>query len=303
MLSVLQRILVVLRKLFMCLLLLVMIIGAFFLMRGNLLLTRYYHVASHLGNNVRIVALTDLHGERFGAYQERLIRKVRLASPDIIVYTGDMIERTKVDASVDSLLMLTRGLVGIAPVYYVDGNHERDVLEESPELYDLLNKKLEALGAIHLDNEIATINIGDQQINVCGITTHYYWDEPEQKISEKLRNMQGVNVMLCHYPESILWYGPFGESGLDLAICGHSHGGLIRIPFRGGLYAPEWGFWPMYDLGEYFVYEDTTWRDYGGNNGARYLGTMIISGGLAGEHRIPRINNPCEISVIDLDKR
>ncbi len=75
---------------------------------------------------------------------------------------------------------------------------------------------------------------------------------------------------------------------------------LIRIPFKGGMYAPEWGWWPMYDLGEYPVCSDTDWQHYGGGPGAEYWGTMIVSGGLAGEHGLPRINNPMEISVVDV---
>ena len=299
--SALRWIIKVIRKVLVSLLLLVTIIGAYFLIRGNLLLTRYYHVASHSGESVRIVALTDLHGERFGAYQEHLIKKVLAAKPDIIVMTGDMVERTNIDASLDSVDILTRRLVKIAPVYYVDGNHELSVAIAYHEKYELLNDTLERAGAVHLDNEIVTISVGDKKINICGMTTHYYWDESEQKLSEALRNMQGVNIMLCHYPESILWYKPFGYGGLDVAICGHTHGGLIRVPFKGGLYAPEWSYWPMYDLGEYPIYSDTDWHNYGGGEEAKYLGTMIISGGLAGEHRIPRINNPCEVSVIDLD--
>ena len=48
------------------------------------------------------------------------------------------------------------------------------------------------------------------------------------------------------------------------------------------------------------MYTDTTWREYGGGEGAEYLGTMIISGGLAGEHGVPRVNNPMEVSVVEV---
>ena len=209
-------------------------------------------------------------------------------------------ERTKVDASIDSLSILTTELIRSAPIFYVDGNHELDLLGSDPEKYKLFNEKMKEQGAIHLNNEIVSIVLKDAPINICGMTTHYYWEAEENALSERLRNMEGVNIMLCHYPESILWDKAFGSGGLDIAICGHTHGGLIRIPFKGGVYAPEWGYWPIYCQGVYPIYTDTNWYNYGGSAGSRQLGTMLISGGLAGEHHIPRINNPGEISVIDI---
>ena len=112
--------------------------------------------------------------------------------------------------------------------------------------------------------------------------------------------MDGINILLCHYPESVLWYDAFEGGGLDAALCGHTHGGLIRLPFVGGVFSPEQGWWPRYDQGAYPVYTDTDKRNYGGGEGSQYLGTMIISGGLAGEHGVPRINNPKEISVVEI---
>ena len=117
----------------------------------------------------------------------------------------------------------------------------------------------------------------------------------------ELRKMDGINVLACHYPESVIWYDAFGGGGLDVALCGHTHGGLIRVPFLGGMSAPEQGRWPKYDLGAFPVYTDTTWNEYGGGEGAKYLGTMIISGGLAGEHGVPRVNNPMEVSVVEVE--
>ena len=137
-------------------------------------------------------------------------------------------------------------------------------------------------------------------MNLCGIKTHYYWGEKEYSLTKDLKKMDGVNVLICHYPESVIWYDVFDGGGIDLAICGHTHGGLVRVPFLGGYYAPEQSRWPKYDLGEYPVYTDTTWSNYGGNDGAGYLGTMKISGGLAGEHGIPRLNNPMEISIVEI---
>ena len=119
----------------------------------------------------------------------------------------------------------------------------------------------------------------------------------------ELRKMDGINVLACYYPESVIWFGAFdgGEldvalcghthggldvalcghthggldvalcghthGGLDVALCGYTHGGLVRVPFLGGMSAPEQSRWPKYDLGAFPVYTDTTcvlWNEYGG---------------------------------------
>lgn len=270
--------------------------------RGRMLVVRNYSVPGHSSGGVKIVGLADLHGEMVGEKQERIVQEVREADPDFIVYLGDMVERTRAEESVEPLVVLTERLVQIAPVYYVDGNHELDVRKQNPDVYRRLNEKLADLGAVQLKDEIVSFTVDNgTAVNLCGITRHYYWGEFEQELAGKLREMEGVNVLACHYPESVIWYDAFDGGGLDVALCGHTHGGLIRVPFLGGMVAPEQSRWPKYDLGAFPVYTDTTWREYGGGEGAEYLGTMIISGGLAGEHGVPRVNSPMEVSVVEVE--
>ena len=270
------------------------------LIRGQLIDVRNYSVPTSSPGKVRIAAISDLHGSMLGNDQERVVSRVQKADPDIIVYLGDMVERTRAEESAESLEVLTRRLIQIAPVYYVEGNHEGDLKEDDPEVYAKLNASLAGAGAVKLENDTSRFVLGSSVINLCGITTHYNWGEKEYALTADLRERDGINILLCHYPESVIWFRAFEGGGLDLALCGHTHGGLIRVPFKGGLYAPEWGWWPMYDLGKYPIYSDTLWRYYGGGGGAEYWGTMIISGGLAGEHGVPRVNNPMEISVVDI---
>ena len=270
--------------------------------RGRMLVVRNYSVPGHSSGGVKIVGLADLHGEMVGEKQERIVQEVREADPDFIVYLGDMVERTRAEESVEPLVVLTEQLVQIAPVYFVDGNHELDVRKQNPDVYRHLNEELSDLGAVQLKDEIVSFTVDSGTVvNLCGITRHYYWGDFEQELAGKLRNMDGVNVLACHYPESVIWYDAFDGGGLDAALCGHTHGGLIRVPFLGGMVAPEQSRWPKYDLGAFPVYTDTTWSEYGGGEDAEYLGTMIISGGLAGEHGVPRVNNPMEVSVVEVE--
>ena len=270
--------------------------------RGRMLVVRNYSVPGHSSGGVKIVGLADLHGEMVGEKQERIVQEVREADPDFIVYLGDMVERTRAEESVEPLVVLTEQLVQIAPVYFVDGNHELDVRKQNPDVYRRLNEELSDLGAVQLKDEIVSFTVDSGTVvNLCGITRHYCWGDFEQELVGKLRNMDGVNVLACHYPESVIWYDAFDGGGLDAALCGHTHGGLIRVPFLGGMVAPEQSRWPKYDLGAFPVYTDTTWSEYGGGEDAEYLGTMIISGGLAGEHGVPRVNNPMEVSVVEVE--
>ena len=278
-------------------------IAVFALVRGQMIVVRTYASSSRTPGKVKIAALTDLHGKVRGKKQGRIVSKIKDQDPDIIVYLGDMVERTKVNESKESLRMLTEQLIQIAPVYYVDGNHEQDVHDDDPEVYKSINDELADIGAVQLDNSIIRLPIGEEGtiLNLCGISTHYYWNDTENELIADLKESDGIKVILCHYPETVLWQEVFKEGGCDLALCGHTHGGLVRVPCRGGLISPEWGWWPPYDLGEYPVYTDTSYSHYGGEPGSAYLGTMIISGGLAGEHGIPRINNPMEISIVGIE--
>lgn len=296
------------------------------LIRGQMLVTRTYTVNEHSENRVRITAIADLHGNAKGHKKNQLIERIQKSDPDLIVYLGDMVDRNHVDDSIGVLLSLTESLNKIAPVYYVDGNHELDLKSSSPEMYEHVIERMSELGAMQLENETVSVEIqkkgpGSEKnvtVNICGISTHYYWGDEEFALTERLRAMDGINVLICHYPESVIWYKVFeggepdgtdlkeGDSGnghLDVALCGHTHGGLVRVPFKGGVYAPEQSLWPAYDLGKYDIFSDTTWYDYGGGSDAEYLGTMIISGGLAGEHGVPRVNNPREVSVVDVGER
>ena len=303
------------------------------LIRGQMLVVRTCFVPVHPedipSTGFRIAALTDLHGRMIGENQGKIVGRVREIRPDLIVCLGDMVDRSRAEESKTAYTALVKLLTAIAPVYYVDGNHELDIRDSDPEIYARLNAELKEAGAVHLQNEIVRFMIDDEDIrpegmepesmepeaaavgkaldkgasdrkgtvvNLCGITTHYYWGEAEYALVDRLRQMDGINILLCHYPESVLWYDAFEGGGLDAALCGHTHGGLIRLPFVGGVFSPEQGWWPRYDQGAYPVYTDTDKRNYGGGVGSQYLGTMIISGGLAGEHGVPRINNPKEIS-------
>lgn len=236
-------------------------------------------------DNFRIVQVSDLHNSEFGENNEKLITMLKKADADIIAITGDMIDSRNTD--VDVAISFAQKAVNIAPVYYVNGNHESRVLGE----YEKLKQGLTDAGVTILENSSADITIGDEAITLIGINDptfrmEFVDDTMEQNIAHQLEDMipdnDNYKVLLAHRPE----YFDVYAGNVDLVLSGHAHGGQFRIPFIGGLVAPGQGFFPEYYEGSH-IKENTE---------------MIVSRGI-GNSIIPfRINNKPEIIVAELTK-
>lgn len=236
-------------------------------------------------DNFRIVQISDLHNAEFGENNEKLLLMLKQADADIIAITGDMIDSRNTD--VDVAISFAQKAVNIAPVYYVNGNHESRVLGE----YEKLKQGLTDAGVTILENSSADIIIGDETITLIGINDptfcmEFVDDTMEQNIAHQLVNVipdnDNYKVLLAHRPE----YFDVYAGNVDLVLSGHAHGGQFRIPFIGGLVAPGQGFFPEYYEGSH-IKENTE---------------MIVSRGI-GNSIIPfRINNKPEIIVAELTK-
>ena len=236
-------------------------------------------------DNFRIVQISDLHNAEFGENNEKLLLMLKQADVDIIAITGDMIDSR--DTDVDVAISFAQKAVNIAPVYYVNGNHESRVLGE----YEKLKQGLTDAGVTILENSSADITIGDETITLIGISDPTFQmelvdDTMEQNISHQLMSVipdnDNYKVLLAHRPE----YFDVYAGNVDLVLSGHAHGGQFRIPFIGGLVAPGQGFFPEYYEGSH-IKENTE---------------MIVSRGI-GNSIIPfRINNKPEIIVAELTK-
>ena len=236
-------------------------------------------------DNFRIVQISDLHNAEFGENNEKLLLMLKQADADIIAITGDMIDSRNTD--IDVAISFAQKAVNIAPVYYVNGNHESRVLGE----YEKLKQGLTDAGVNILENSSADITIGDEAITLIGINDPTFRmdivdDTMEQNIAHQLLNVipdnDNYKVLLAHRPE----YFDVYAGNVDLVLSGHAHGGQFRIPFIGGLVAPGQGFFPEYYEGSH-IKENTE---------------MIVSRGI-GNSIIPfRINNKPEIIVAELTK-
>lgn len=237
-------------------------------------------------NGYKIVHISDLHNKKFARNQEYLLEKVRSVSPDMIVITGDLIDRRKYDLY--TAMIFINGAVEIAPVYYVSGNHEAWSSE-----YKNIKGRLIDTGVEIMDDRKIEIIKGNSSIELLGLSdpdflTNSYIDGTNaSKLQENLKNLSDDNVfqiLLSHRPEL---FDIYANENIDLIFSGHAHGGQFRIPFVGGLVAPDQGFFPKYTSGEY----------------TQNQSTLIVSRGL-GNSIIPiRIFNRPEIIVVTLQNK
>lgn len=231
----------------------------------------------------KIVHISDLHNKRFGKNQKRLLNKIKDVSPDIIVITGDLIDRRRYD--LDTAMMFVNGAVEIAPMYYVSGNHEA----WSGDYKNIRDNLLNA-GVNVIDDNKVKLTKGNSNIEILGLSdpdflTYDYMDgtnssELEQNLMQ-LSDENNFQILLSHRPELFHIYA---NENIDLIFSGHAHGGQFRIPFIGGVVAPDQGLVPKYTSGIYKEQQST----------------LVVSRGL-GNSIIPiRIFNRPEVVVITL---
>ena len=233
-----------------------------------------------------IAQISDLHNAAFGEENSKLFELLFEVEPHIIVLTGDLIDSRQTD--IEIALDFAGKATQIAPVYYVAGNHEARV-----PVYEELKMGLKDAGVTVLENQKVQITRDGESITLMGIQdpsfrTNYLFGDAEsvsrQALSELQNESDGFTVLLSHRPEL---FDVYVDAGVDLVFSGHAHGGQFRLPFVGGLVAPNQGFFPKYDAGRFD--EDNT--------------TMIVSRGV-GNSIIPfRINNPPELVVVELKRQ
>lgn len=234
-------------------------------------------------NGYRIAHISDLHNAEMGKDNGNLLVMLKEAKPDIIAITGDFIDSRNTD--IEIALQFAEKAAHIAPCYYVTGNHEAIVPE-----YDEFRSGLTKLGIVVLEDERIDLKMNDETITLIGVNDPSFkfddfFDDAELVMKNQLRELvkkdDGFTLLLSHRPEL---FDLYVDSGIDLVLSGHTHGGQFRLPFVGALVAPNQGLFPKYDAGLYSA-ESTN---------------MIVSRGI-GNSIIPfRINNRPEVILIEL---
>ena len=232
----------------------------------------------------RIAHVSDLHNAEFGKDNAKLLQLLSDSEPDMIAITGDLIDANRTDVEV--AVNFSQKAALIAPVYYVSGNHEARCSE-----YDILKTGLEAAGVTVLEDEavylerdgetIALLGLADPDFSIKGDLSGEVPAMVSTKLNTLMEQETAYAVLLSHRPEL---FETYAACGVDLVLSGHAHGGQFRLPFIGGLIAPNQGLFPKYDAG---LFTD-------GNT------NMIVSRGI-GNSIIPiRFNNRPEIVLVEL---
>ena len=233
----------------------------------HIVVTTYEYEADF---DMKIVQISDLHNQMFGFGQKKLLGKIDDIAPDIIVVTGDVLDSNH--TSYRLALDFFEGAVKIAPVYYVTGNHEMWLKRDHREKYESFLAEAERKGVVFLDKK--TVSLENVVLAGAGDDSHtvpYDWEASKLKI------------LLSHDPAQ---YEAYIESGADIVFTGHVHGGQIILPGKGGVFSPDFTFFPE-------IYE-----------GEHHYGSMVmyVSRGLGNSVLPVRINNYPEIVVLSIHK-
>ena len=244
----------------------------------------------------RICLLSDLHCRSFGKDNEKLFNAIKKASPDLIIIAGDLVDGID-DTEFAYARKFLESITDLEiPVYYEFGNHETKFTLRAGDLYnkyiDLVNEYDVCL-LRNASYDLLTAdgsNISGARITglewELGLYRNRYLTGNERRDLNEILGLPDrskYNILIAHTPEyEKLYY----EWGADLVLSGHMHGGIIRLPFIGGLVSPTMRPFPHYDRG---VFSD---KDH----------TLILSAGL-GWHGIPfRFYNLPEVVIISLEK-
>ena len=231
----------------------------------------------------KIAQISDFHNPRSTELVDKVVKAVEECQPDIIVITGDLIDSR--DTQINIALDFVTRISTVSPVYFVTGNHEGRIND-----YQRLKNGLENLGVKVLENECEVLEKDGGKINLVGLEDPAFNEVRDiggkRLLSGWIKEIgfdkENYTVLLGHHPEYPLAYS---DCEIDLALTGHAHGGQIRLPLIGGLYAPGQGLFPKYDGG---LYELSS------------VSTMIVSRGIGNSIYPVRLNNPPELVVITL---
>ena len=279
-----------------------------FLEQRMIVNSKYFIPSDKLGDdiqNLSFVVLADLHNKGFGKNYNKLIKRILEAKPDFVIIAGDMVTKGK-PCYPGKAYNLIKEISEHFPIYYGYGNHEQyfeDLVntvtdEETYEKYNALCEswtiykvRLKQLGVHLLDNNSIMLQYNNSKLTITGlsISTDFYARGSKLKLKDEIINKignssnEGYQLLIAHNP---IYFSDYIEWGADLIISGHMHGGLIRLPFVGGVLSPQVRLFPKYDSGQYTL------------NGRH----MVLSRGLGSHSFMPRFLNPPELVQISLKK-
>ena len=223
-------------------------------------------------NGLKIAHLSDLHmtGQLTRAFYEVAVAETNALSADLVLITGDILEKEKCLPWVEPTLGRLEARQG---KFFILGNHEYRLPDPNR-----LRQLLTSVGFTDLGSRCQYISVSESQLLLAGNERPWFGTLPDVPTRP---HAPGVfRILLSHTPDQLPWAK---ANEFDLMLAGHNHGGQIRLPYLGALIAPS-----MY--------------------GCRYAGGLYhepptllhVSRGLAGIHPI-RLNCPPEIALLVLE--
>ncbi|MGB3160959.1 MAG: metallophosphoesterase [Carnobacterium sp.] len=269
---------------------LIVLFGLYLVSQNKWLEVKHVHIKlPNSGKGVKgkkIVQLSDLHLPRQGVSMLKLVKKVELEKPDLIVLTGDLVD-VRGNLPEEKLRDFAQSMVSIAPTYAVTGNHDANggYLQEWEDI-------LTTAGVRVLIDEAEWIAFKEDGFVLMGLSEKEDFDRAPRPILRGISLTEGMKnqpkVLLAHHPELFEDYLMDLTRAPDLILSGHAHGGQIRLPFIGGLFSPGQGKLPKYTDGVYYH------PDMPGNR-------MIVNRGIGNSTFPFRFNNRPEIVIVTLD--
>lgn len=243
---------------------------------------------------IRIVVIGDLHNRTFGEGNRKLVDLICSQGPDLILSVGDLtICKPKKETRIKVPMALLKRLSCECPVYCINGNHEfraKCYPGMYPGIYEQLKREMHTANIRLLENERVPIDLKGTRLTIQGfeLPEKYYKKFQQQCMSaDEIRKYiqepdeDRYHILLAHNP---VYFESYALWGADLTLSGHLHGGLVRLPFIGGVMSPQIRLFPKYACG---LYE-------------KHGRKLLVTAGL-GSHSIAlRINNPAEIMLVEL---
>ena len=273
--------------------LLIFVLGVIWASYHVLHVSRYSLISSKVSDSISICVISDLHDHSFGHDNSDLVAKVTAEKPDVILFCGDLLNEDSVDAS--RAVAAITGLSAAAPVYVSLGNHEISYMKNHP-FEDLIGEYTDA-GAVVLEQEFTDIDIRGSSVRLGGMYAYAFGSDDigntaasaPSEIKSFLNsfcNTSSLKIMMAHRPDSFIFGDVSSVYDIDLVVSGHDHGGQVVIPFLGGLYGGDQGWFPKYIHGMY----------------QKDLERIFVTSGLFSQKEIlPRFNNLPEIAMITIN--